>query len=323
LLLLDNPIDFQPDHLILRDRVVFEPLTATPQDTLRLADALQQGQVLPESPLQVFKVGEQMVALSTVHMIYHHVAQGVTDGVAWMMSFCVICNTGNCFSPLVNDERLEFVDRGFYNAMTILGDAKTDSLWHHVSGRCLRGALHGQQLTSLSVPRQLTVTQALLEFPNCMFVLSRLNAEQAAIADEEDIGRKAESYPISSKTATTFLNTDPRLPRLELGIGVWTDDLQRFYPMTSLYARNNVLLDRFGTQNLLVYVDPTSDLPGATFTTATSGKWIGDTLLLNNGDQLKRGVISGKTPITRPFQLFQRWYSFVTLFPHGSVFGHG
>ena len=51
---------------------------------------------------------------------------------------------------------------------------------------------------------------------------------------------------------------DPRRPRLEMGLGVWTDRVSRYYPLETLKAGDGVLLDVIDNRKLLIYLDPVS-----------------------------------------------------------------
>ena len=52
-----------------------------------LEGALARGDVQEDTPLLVFAVGNETLALVTAQMSYHHVAQGEMAGEAWVVTF--------------------------------------------------------------------------------------------------------------------------------------------------------------------------------------------------------------------------------------------
>jgi len=77
--------DFDPDRAILNDEQWFDPFR--PTDLESLADAVKDGRVAEDSPLMVLERGGVHLAVSTMQMSYHHVAQGELAGEPWMVSF--------------------------------------------------------------------------------------------------------------------------------------------------------------------------------------------------------------------------------------------
>ncbi len=77
--------DFDPGRAILNDESWFDPFRPTELEPL--ADALKDGRVADDTPLLVLERNGQHLALSTMQMSYHHVAQGDLAGEPWMVSF--------------------------------------------------------------------------------------------------------------------------------------------------------------------------------------------------------------------------------------------
>jgi hypothetical protein len=76
---------FDPDRFDATIAGKFEPFDV--RGTLPLRDALEQGAVVPETWVLVTETAEGRLALLTEQMAYHHVAQGVANGVGWMATF--------------------------------------------------------------------------------------------------------------------------------------------------------------------------------------------------------------------------------------------
>ena len=77
--------DFDPDRAILNDAQWFDPFR--PTELGSLAAALREGKVEEATPLMVLERNGDHLAVSTMQMSYHHVAQGELAGEPWMVSF--------------------------------------------------------------------------------------------------------------------------------------------------------------------------------------------------------------------------------------------
>jgi hypothetical protein len=236
----------------------------------------------------VAMVNEMPLVFNTLHLVYHHAAQGVIDDQAWMVSFCMICNAGACFSPVVDGKVHHFTERGLYNAMTILADSETNSIWNHITGECMYGVLCGHQLKRLSSLQQTTLKQAAAAFPDGRFVLATLSTEQQADATEWEKFRISDTPSFSERLVKTMDKEDTRLPRLEAGLGVWSENGARFYPYTSINALNNFILDTFDGRTLLVFIDPESSHPNALYVNAAQAWLNDDELRSSNGGTVSR-----------------------------------
>lgn len=76
---------FEPGRAILNDAPWFDPFRVLTMESL--AEALDEGSVTEETPLLVLTRGGFHLALLTMQMTYHHVAQGTLQGEPWMVSF--------------------------------------------------------------------------------------------------------------------------------------------------------------------------------------------------------------------------------------------
>jgi hypothetical protein len=77
--------DFDPGRAILNEKPWFDPFR--PESLEPLNDALGDGRLTEEAALMVLERNGQHLALSTLQMSYHHVAQGDLAGEPWMVSF--------------------------------------------------------------------------------------------------------------------------------------------------------------------------------------------------------------------------------------------
>ncbi|MCU0464839.1 MAG: DUF3179 domain-containing protein [Anaerolineae bacterium] len=309
---------FNLSRAFLRQTTHYPPATINTQRPLQAA--VDSGVVMPFTPLLVMTLGEQSaLAFVTLQLVYHHVIQGQLSDEPWLVSFCSICNGGAAFSPVVDGRIHHFSERGFYDAMVLLHDQETGSYWDHLQGTCLYGPSEGKMLRRLSNLLHMTAKQTLTAYPDALLAYSELSAPQQAEAAEDDEWRQEAQPEWSALITRTLDDEDPRLPRLEMGLGVWTGSTSRYYPASALYAQNNALIDRFNGRGLLVYLDADSGTPGAFYTDATHAYWEREALYLNNGERVRDGALIGRDgkvrrDVERPLQLFSRWYAFAVKF---------
>jgi len=307
----------------IRPQPLFHPLRAPLETDLSAAiqrDLLDQSaQVLVMPALQCPRV------VPTLDMVYHHVAQGYCDGDSWMLTFCLICNSGMNFSAVIDGRKLTFTERGIYNAMTLIADEQTDSLWNPLTGECLHGVYEGARLQPLASPRQMTACAALEAYPHARLILSQLNAEQILEAHEWDAFRQQPIPELPERWIKTMGIEDTRLPRLDMGLGVWTGSAARYYRFSRLNALDNLIVDTFDDRPLIVYLDPASGLPEAFYIHDPMVSWLGDDLVVKSSGVIRHGVLypsddSAPRPLERPDQLFVRWYGFAFTFPGCEIY---
>jgi hypothetical protein len=322
--------DFNPNRIIfLTAELSPKPLQA--RELWLLEQALAQAVLSPQAEVLCLTLGDSgsAITLPIFEMMYHHVAQGEVRSQPWVLSLCMLCNTGNVFSPVVNGKTLHFAARAIHDGMMMLVDDETESCWNHITGECQHGPQRGQQLTLLSDARQMNAAQALEQYPQALLIKADLSPKRHAVATEHAAFRQnPASHPHYLEMAlTTMGEVDPRLPRLEIGLGVWTEKTQRFYSFSRLSAQDNVIVDELDGQPLVIYIDPETSVPCAVYLKAQAGHWEDDTLRLQGGYEIQRGVVYNpqrvRMTVKHPLQLFMRWFGFAFTFPGCQVYGAG
>lgn len=317
-----SPTNFDIKQADLHPTPQCRPLTVT--TVLTLDDALGQQIVTPDTALVVMDRNGAALAFETTKMVYHHIAQGEFKGEPFFVSFCAVCNGAAAFSALVDGQVTHFAEGGMYNAMMLMRDDETGSYWDHIHGTCLHGPRAGTKLTPLTALLHTTAAQAKTTFPGIQIAISTLSAEESTAAQEGDDFRRNPA-PDFTVWAPTLGKEDPRLPRLDMGLGVWITPTQaRYYSMKTLHAHENYVLDTFDGRRLLVAIDPTSGYPAAYFVDTKSARWFGENLRLDNGLYVKDGAIFNATNEwqmpSRPNQLWQRWFGFSATFPGCEIY---
>lgn len=323
-IMFSNP----PESFDLRRAIVYPYLDPPPFEASSyqpLSDALDSGKLTPKTDVLVMPIGDTTLVFVTLPMVYYHVAYGTFEGQPWMMSFCAACNAGAGFTPVVRGRELHFGAGGFYNGMAILKDIETNSLWDHITGVCLHGELTGERLPQIETARHMLAEQVRAVYPDAKLIQADFPNDYLDDVKTWDKLRSASDHPYIELVASTMGVEDTRLPRLDMGLGVWTQTEHRYYPMSQLHVHDNALIDTFDRRRLLVYVDPDSGNPVAWYTTASSVEWRGNDLILDTGERVRGGTLRDRSGIiTKPIyprQLFMRWYGFAFLFPGSDIYG--
>ncbi|MBA3872655.1 MAG: DUF3179 domain-containing protein [Anaerolineae bacterium] len=318
------PTEFNPNRFISLDlHGKHQHLNATKKQPLN--EALKMQHIQPNTPVLYTNHNDTVLVFQTRHFALYNVLQSPDGESPWMATFCSVCNAGTSFSPVVDNIRYDFYGAGFYDAMTLIADTQTGSYWNHITGECIAGKMRGILLQQLANLTHSTAEAVAKIHPDAQLIISSLDAGRASMDDFAE-GLRTSSSPDWLPALHDTLDTqseDTRLPRLEMGLGVWTPTAAHFYPFKTINMFDNILFDQVDDQRLLVYVDPETFTPSALYTDATAATWRGETLMLNNGQMIKESslVASGDIlPMKRPLQLFQRWYGFSITFPGCNIY---
>lgn len=302
---------------------LFRPLHVEEFSTV--SQLLKTGKVKGDSDLFVFQIDGQAVAFSKHMMAFHHIAQGTIHETPFMLTFCVICNSGTVLSPVVNSEILHFEIAGTYNGMLLMEDLETHSCWDHITGVCLSGIHEGYQLDILQSHQLLPAKEVIELHPDCLFGREKMNIFQklftAFINMKASINGKGFLPPGFRDSMQTI---DDRLPEMEMGIGIYDGKSARFYPLKSIKAAGNYLVDEWNGRGLLIYISPTTRTPDVIYQSKMPDITMSETRVdFSDGSYLQSGNLysaEGESlAVDRPTQVFLRWYGFVSTFPNCEV----
>jgi len=224
-------------------------------------------------------------------------------------------------SPVINGKTHHFGVRGLYNGLLLMGDYETGSYWDHITGACLHGPLKGYQLEIISPLLHMNVAQSLTQWPEVhVAISSELNLMQRLLASfmvPLYRSKWALFPPVVFKK--TMGKEDTRRKRMDFGLGVWTKTTHRFYSLEILGKKRGALIDELDDRRILVYTDPTSNIPAAIYTNATQCSWHNDRLKLDNGEIFLGGKLYNAQGVAQavayPMQMLTRWYGFSLTFP--------
>lgn len=310
----------------------FEAFQVTRTQPVR--DALSEQLIAVDTDVLVTTTPDGPLALLTEQMAYHHVAQGRSRGRDWLVSFCVVCNTATQLIATVQGMPTTFQTVGVYDGLMVMQDAATGTLWNHITGE----ALFGPALdTSLGPPGNvfhLTVKQLLARAPDARIAISNRayfagGRRHGTLEGISLLGREHARPKDGTRLSDIFVATlgteDARRPRMDLGLGIWSDTSSRYYPRDRIRDAGGVLIDRIDGRSLLLYLDPVTSTPAALFVSATHARMDGQTVRLDDGSTVRDGALydsRGQWVVAdRPLQLFTRWYGFALTFQGASIFG--
>src|SRR5688572_1038037 len=278
---------------------VFEPFHVTETQSLR--SALDAGLVSADTSVLVTHTGRSRLALLMEQMAFHHVAQGRTDGQHWLVSFCVVCNTGTRLVPIVGGKPAHFTPAGAYDAMLVMRDVETGTLWNHITGEALDGPRVGSSLGPAGNALQMNVGRALAMDPKVRVAISdrmyfaagRLHGTaRGFLVDTHDNASSRNEAARQASIRSTRTAADPRAvlsdvfastlgvedrrrSRMDLGLGIWSGVVSRFYPLEQIRQSGGAIIDRINGRRVLVHVDPEVHIPVALFVESTRARMDG------------------------------------------------
>jgi hypothetical protein len=258
--------------------------------------------------------------------------------------------------PTVNGRMHHFNNVGLYDALFVMQDTETKTLWNHITGEALYGPLVGRTLGPIGNVLQMNVKQALVLDGDLNVAIS----DRAYFAGGRQFGTAAGIGPgrgpapgrgggrggaaagrgpgpgrggagpnpdaaLSEMFVQTLGQEDKRRPRMDMGLGIWTASARRYYPMELIRQRGEALVDEINGRKVLVYVDPDTFTPAAVFVNSATAQLRDKEVHLDNGQVLRSGVVFApgdrRIDVERPQQVFTRWYGFALTFPGAEIFG--
>ena len=218
---------------------------------------------------------------------------------------------------------LHFDNVGLYDGLFVMQDQGSKTLWNHISGEALYGPHVGRTLGPVGNILQMTVAES-LEYDASMRV---------AISDRPFTGRSGVpgqgTLSDDARLMPMFIETlgeeDTRRPRMDMGLGIWTSETLRYYPMEQIRARDGAFIDELDGRKILIYIEARSATPTAMFVDADGVTVDGNEIHLDSGAVIRSGALfdaaGNRLEDERPQQIFTRWYGYALTFPGSEVFG--
>ena len=222
-----------------------------------------------------------------------------------------------------------FENVGLYDAIFVMQDVDSKTLWNHITGEALYGPHVGRSLGPVGNMFQMSVEQALVFDADMRVAIS--NRPYLAGGREfgtfsigpERLGPQNANERMQAMFIETLGTEDARLPRMAMGLGIVTPGTTRFYPM-DLIEESGALIDDVDGRQLLVFVDSQTFTPAAVYVDASSATLQDREIQLDNGNTVRMGMVHDaqgtRVDVERPQQLFSRWYGFALTFPGTEIF---
>jgi hypothetical protein len=226
-----------------------------------------------------------------------------------------------------------FNNVGLYDALFVMQDTESKTLWRHIDGQALYGELVGHSLGPIGNLLQMNVQQALASDSKTRVAISdrpytaggKQFGRRGGIQGGGGRGAPSENAQMMEMFSQTLGKEDTRRPRMELGLGIWTAKTHRYYPVSVIRDHGRAFIDRIDGMSTLIYIDPETNNPAALFVNAKQAKVEGSEVRLDNGSVVRAGVLvdrRGKPQnAEHPQQIFTRWYGFALTFPASGVYG--
>lgn len=223
-------------------------------------------------------------------------------------------------TPSIDGKIYHFEFGGLYDGLSLLRDFETGTIWNHITGEAMFGSLEGERLATYNL-LQTTVEAALEAYPDLEVAMSDrpIRKQEVSFIDQIPV--------LGGMLRRTMAREDNRRPQMELGLGIWRDDTQRYYPMNTVRKQDGLVIDAFEDRQVVVYIDPRTRVLASLFTDAKTAKWAGwdsKTIQLSDGTTIRGGVVfdaeGERIDDDRPLQLFTRWYGFALTFPETTIY---
>ena len=197
----------------------------------------------------------------------------------------MVCNSGVGLTPSIDGEVFHFSAGGLYNGLVLLIDDETRSYWDHITGEALHGPMAGRRMAVWGI-QLATIARARASDPDLLLLLSRQTWPTRLISWFLNLPFTRTIIPPGFRK--TMGPPDPRLDEMTMGLGLFAEDVQRFYPLERV---GDGIEDTWQGRPLLIRPNPADGIPEARF-----------------------------PDDTRPLQMFTRWYGFAYTFPGSDIF---
>ena len=228
---------------------------------------------------------------------------------------------------MVNGQRFNLELFGLYNAVMIMNDRETGSIWSHLGGDALDGPMKGSQLEI--IPLAQVTWERWLELHPDTLVLSNDTPFKDWYSDT-DIG----SPGLGPDFIASIVNWDDRLPHNEPVLGVTAEGAFRAYPLLVLIDSGGIINDTLADKPVVIFMDAQS-----TFSIAFSREVNGQVLQFENvGDeelkivdketgstwnlegQAVAGPLEGET-LSFVTSFITEWYGWSAYHPQTDIYG--
>ena len=239
----------------------------------------------------------------------------------------MVCSSGVGFNPVVNGRRLRFELFGLYNAVMVMNDRETGSIWSHLGGNALHGPMYGS--TMEFIPLLQTTWATWRELHPESLVLSDDTPYQAWYSNPS-IGAPG----LGPEFIKSIVNWDTCLPQNHLVLGVTAGGESKAYSLLDVAASGGVVNDQLAARPIVVFAD--AEIP---FSIAFSREVSGEILDFENIGLDHSIIIDEQTGFTWNLEgravagtlkgqslsfvtsYLTEWYGWSAYHPHTGIYG--
>ena len=225
---------------------------------------------------------------------------------------------------MIEGKSYRFVVSGLYDGLFVMEDTQTRTLWSHMTGEGLSGEHAGYQMP-VSNLLHMSVAQALAMDSAMKIAISErpFNSRRGRRMRASRFSADRPGEQLRPMFVQTLGEEDTRVERMDMGLGVWNDNTQKYYSVKVLREKGNYLLDEMAGQKLLVFLDPLTSTPTALYWYTETVSIEGRKINLSDGYSIQTGQIFDSegelVKVEKPQQMFTRWYGFSLSFPDPEI----
>jgi Protein of unknown function (DUF3179) len=192
---------------------------------------------VPDSAMvMALEVGGEAVAYPLAQMAYHHIVHDVVGGEPVVVTYCVLCRTGQAYDATFDGRPMRFFMKGTNNQNFIMQDERTGTWWQQATGEAVVGPLRGRSLKPLYHDR-LSYGVWKREQPNGRVLKPE--------ADKAAQGQYRVNWDKSNRRIQVFRSqaVDHRLAPRDVVYGLSVAGFTRAYPLAALQEQSPILDD--------------------------------------------------------------------------------
>ena len=165
----------------------------------------------------------------------------------------MVCSSGVGFNPIIDGKRYHFEIFGLFNAVMVMDDKETGSIWTHIGGEAVDGPMKGSKMEI--IPMQQVSWEKWQE----------LHPDTLLLSDDTPYkdfyhGVGLGTPGLGPEFVSSIVYWDTRLPDNQVVLGVNVGDEYRAYPVNLVAASGGVLNDELNGEQIVLIVDAQSAL---------------------------------------------------------------
>jgi hypothetical protein len=237
-----------PGVCVVTERMQRKPPWGSPLEQPAWRSSDDAAHMRPEDPvLGIYRHGKAW-ALPWWIMMKPHIANLLLDGEPILITLCPVCSSGSAFNSVYNGRRLRFEVAGLYEGTQLIKDVETGSLWNHITGEALHGALEGGALERIALAQ--CEWQEWREMHPGSLVLWGDERLREGFASQHSPGSPAIGLNMLESLSSPI---DARLPHNALVLGVQSNGATAAFPLDELEKVSPVLHGSVGGKDIVVF----------------------------------------------------------------------